>query len=302
MIVTPRMRFAILVAAPLLIAATLCAAVLVVGLYLSSPVPRSVGQIPPELPGATSVLIPSSSGSTIHGWWVPGHTPGGGAVILVHGVRADRRQMIRRAHFLQEHGFSALLFDQQAQGESPGQRITFGKLEALDSEAAVRFTRSRVPGERVGVVGVSLGGAAAVLAKAPLDIDALVLESVYPDIDAALANRLRSRLGPMLGPIATPILAPLFKLLLPPILGVTPAELRPIERIGSVTAPILIASGTQDEDTPLTEAQDLFDHARSPKLFWAVEGAAHVDLERFDPLAYWQVVLPFLTEHLQQQR
>jgi fermentation-respiration switch protein FrsA (DUF1100 family) len=294
-------RLPILLATPVILLALLCAAVLIVGLKLSSPAPATVGPIPPELPGATAVLFPSSSGSMIHGWWVPGRTPGGGIVILIHGVRANRLQMIRRAHTLQEHAFSALLFDLQAHGESPGQRITFGKLEALDVEAAVGFARSRLPGEHIGIIGVSLGGASAVLATPPLTIDALILEAVYPDIDAALANRLRAGLGPLIGPIATPILAPLFKLLLPPIIGVTPAELRPIDRIGSVTAPLLIASGDQDLSTPITEAQDLFDHAPPPKHFWQVHGAAHVDLERVDPPAYWQSVLPFLTEHLQQR-
>ena len=170
----------------------------------------------------------------------------------------------------------------------------------MDAEAALRITKSRLPGERIGVLGVSLGGAAAVLATPSLEVDAIVLESVFPDIDSALADRLRYRMGPLLGSIATPILAPLFKWLLPPILGVTPAELRPIDRIGALTAPILIASGIQDRDTPLAEAQDLFDQARPPKRFWPVQGAAHVDLEHFDPRTYWNVVLPFLTDHLQQ--
>jgi len=68
-----------------------------------------------------------------------------------------------------------------------------------------------------------------VLGPEPLEADALVLESVYPDIDAALANRLRAGLGRVAGPLLTPLLVPVFKLLLPPILGVTPDELRPID-------------------------------------------------------------------------
>ena len=149
--------------------------------------------------------------------------------MLMHGVRANRLRMVRCARALHEHGFAVLLFDLQAHGESPGRRITFGRLEALDAAVATRFVRSRLPGERVGAIGVSLGGAAAVLGPEPLEADALVLESVYPDIDAALANRLRAGLGRVAGPLLTPLLVPVFKLLLPPILGVTPDELRPID-------------------------------------------------------------------------
>jgi hypothetical protein len=36
-----------------------------------------------------------------------------------------------------------------------------------------------------------------------------------------------------------------------------------------------------------------------PKLFWAVQGAGHVDLEAYAPADYRRIVLPFLVEHLQ---
>ena len=82
---------------------------------------------------------------------------------MMHGVRANRMSMVERARILHASGFSVLLFDFQAHGESPGKRITFGYLEALDAEAAVAFVRQRLPGERIGAVGTSLGGAAALL-------------------------------------------------------------------------------------------------------------------------------------------
>ena len=281
----------------LLLAGGLCASVLAVGLRLSSPVPAAVGPPPAGLPGAEAVQIPSASGSLLQGWWIAG-SQGEGAVVLLHGVWSNRLSLVRRARLLREHGFAVLLFDLQAHGESRGGRITFGRLEALDAAAAVGFVRERRPGERVGAIGVSLGGAAALLGPAPLAVDALVLESVYPDIDAALANRLRRNLGPLLGPALTPLLAPLFTLLLPPVLGVRPDELRPIDRIGAAAAPLLIASGAVDDSTPIGEARNLFERAPAPKRFWPVPGAAHVDLERHDPDEYKRVVLPFLTQHL----
>ena len=288
-----------LAALGILLVAGPCAAVLAVGLKLSSPAPASIGSAPSTLPRAEAVEIRSGSGALVHGWWVPGTVPGGGAVVLVHGVWSNRLQMVPRAQVLHQHGFSVLLIDLQAHGESTGRRITFGKLEGLDEAAAVAFVRDRVPAERVGLIGVSLGGAAALLGPRTLPLEALVLESVYPDIDAALANRLRAGLGRVAGPLVTPLLTPAFEVLLPPILGVTPGELRPIDRVGSVRAPILILSGMEDDRTPPDETRALFDRASEPKQMWLVPGAAHVDLERHDPVAYWAHVLPFLQEHLQ---
>ena len=53
-----------------------------------------------------------------------------------------------------------LPFDSRAHGESGGERITFGYLESLDARAILGFLRRQMPGERVGMIGVSLGGAA----------------------------------------------------------------------------------------------------------------------------------------------
>jgi fermentation-respiration switch protein FrsA (DUF1100 family) len=276
----------------------LCVAVIAVGLRLSSPAPFAIGQPPSVLPGIETVEIPSASGTRLHGWWVPGSTVGGGTVVLMHGVRGSRLQMVDRARVLNEHGFSTLLFDFQASGESPGQRITFGKLEGLDAAAAVGFARARRPNERVGVIGASLGGAAALLGLKRLKLDAMVLESVYPDINSALSNRLRVNLGRVAGPLLTPVLTPAFTLLLPPILGVSPSELRPIDHVADAKVPILIASGAVDTYTPLTEAKELFDRATEPKQFWAVEGAGHFDLEQYDPVQYWKIILPFLDRYL----
>jgi len=279
--------------------AGLIGAVLLAGLLLSAPSRAALGPPPDSLSSAEPVGIPSASGSLLQGWWLPGRR-GAGAVVLMHSVHGNRLGMVRRARLLADRGTAVLLFDFQAHGKSEGRRITFGKLEALDAAAAVHFARDRAPGERVGALGISLGGAAALLGPAPLDVDALVLESVYPDIDAALANRLRAALGSIVGPVAAPVLAPLFKLLLPPILGMRPAELRPVDRIGEVRAPVLVAAGTADDRTTLAESQDLFAHVRAPGTFWPVPGARHEDLQRFDPVEHERVVLAFLDLHLRQ--
>lgn len=203
-------------------AGALLAAVVAAGLYLSRPAPAQIGPPPDSLPGGETVAIASASGATLRGWWVPAAVSGQdgakrGGVVLMHGVRANRLQMLERARVLHDQGYAVLLFDFQAHGESTGARITFGKLESVDAAAAVQFMRARE--SRVAAIGVSLGGAAALVGVDPLAVDALVLGSVYPDIGAALSNRLRVQLGPF-GPVAAPALAQLFEAILPPILGV----------------------------------------------------------------------------------
>ena len=266
-------------------------AVVASGLYLARPASRPIGPPPPDLLAET-VAIPSPSGSTLGGWLVRG-SAGQGAVLLLHGVRADRRMMIARLRFLSESGYTALAIDFQAHGESSGRIITFGYREAMDARAARSYLSAAAPGERVGVIGVSLGGAAALLGPEPLPADALILESVYPDIDAAIANRMVRRFGP-----AGYGLARLYVRLMPLALPMRAADLRPIDRIGAVRAPLLVMAGTADLHTTLAESEALFERAPAPKLFWPVEGAGHVDLAAYRPEDYRRRVLDFLDAHL----
>src|SRR6266404_4832095 len=93
---------------------------------------------------------------SIPGWWVDRGSKSP-VVLLLHGIRADRLAMVSRAQLLMRHGFSVLLIDLQAQGETPGEGITLWFRESADVVAARDWIRSRVPGRRIGVIGESLG-------------------------------------------------------------------------------------------------------------------------------------------------
>ena len=267
------------------------AATWIAGSILTAAAPQTVGQIPSDLKG-TNVEFRSSSGALIHGWFIPGE-PGKGAVILMHGVRSNRLSVLDRARFLSRAGFSVLLFDFQAHGDSSGERITFGYLESRDAQSAVNFLKQSRPGERIGIVGISMGGAATILATPPLPVDAIVLEMVYPTIEEAVGDRLAIRLGQW-SKHFTSLLTWQLKLRI----NVSTADLRPIDRIGTVNAPKLFIVGSEDQHTTLAESRRLFESAPAPKELWIVEGASHTDLHRVMPLEYESRVTHFFQNYL----
>ena len=266
----------------------------VAGGELSAPVPRSIGSPPPSL-GGQDVVFTSGSGSSVHGWFVRCES-GQGAVLLLHGVRGDRRDMQSRAEFLHARRYSVLLIDFQAHGESPGAQITFGARESLDVTAALINLQRWVPGEPIGVIGVSLGAAAFVLAENRPAVNAVVLESMYPTVEQAVSDRLRLHLGPV-----GPMLAPLLLVQIRPRLGIGIDQLRPIDRVGAIGAPVFILSGTLDQHTSIGEARALFAAASKPKDFWAVEGAAHVNLHNYAKEEYERRVLSFLETNMKRR-
>ena len=259
-----------------------------IGWVLSKPMPAPVGEPPADLQ-ATAITFPSQSGSVVHGWLSPG-TRGGGAVLLLPGVRESRIAMRDRARMLHRAGYATLAIDFQATGESAGDAITFGWRERLDVLAAIAMLRRTLPGEPIAAIGTSLGGAAALLAAPDLQLDALVVEAVYPSFQKAVENRIRIRLGS-----AGAWLAPLLVLQLRPRLGVGAENLRPVDRIGLVRCPVMVIGGSTDRHTTLTDTQQLFAAARAPKELWIVDGQAHVNFHAAVPDDYQRRVLDFLT-------
>ncbi len=284
-----RRRLAIGMLAAALAAAGLAgAAAWWMGGSIGAPVPATLG---PPPPGYAALRLASGSGAELRGWLAEPR-PGAPAVLLLHPFRSNRRSMLGRAEFLRAAGYAVLLIDFQAHGESTGERMSFGHLEARDARAALE--RLRAGGRRVAALGTSLGGAAVLLAEPPLDLDALVVEAVYPTIEEAVRNRLEVRLGRLGRPFA-PLLAAQIR----PRLGIPASRLRPIEGVRNLRAPLLLVAGTRDRRTPLAESRRLFAEAPEPKQLWEIEGARHQDFHRFAGPEYERRILGFLAPHLE---
>jgi len=240
---------------------------------------------------AQAVSIPNAA-HRIAGWWVDQGAVSP-VILLLHAVRTDRSSMVSRAQLLMRHGFSVLLIDLQAHGETPGKAITLGLRESADVGAARDWIKRTAPGRRIGVIGCSMGGAAVLLGPQPSGFNAVVLEAVYPRISRAVENRIRIRVGPL-----APLLTPLLLMQLPMRLHITSSQLEPIRSIGLLGAPLLLVAGSKDEHTTLAESQELFAAAAAPKSLWIVDGARHEDLLAYDPRGYDAHVVEFLIETL----
>jgi len=83
--------------------------------------------------------------------------------------------------------------------------------------------------------------------------------------------------------------------------GVTEGELRPIDRIALLHAPLLLLAGTADPYTPIVEAESLYARAPAPKDYWAVQGAGHEDLYAYDTAEYERRVGAFLVRALRAE-
>lgn len=262
------------------------------GNSLTSPVPAIVGSCSSDI-ACENVEFASESGSNIKGWFLKGQE-NKGVVVIMHGLRSNRLNLIERTKFLHNAGYSVLAFDFQGSGESIGKQLTFGYLESRDANASLKFIKQKLPNEKVGVLGISMGGAAFLLQKETEKADALILEMVYPTIQKAIENRLNLWIFN-----GAEYLSPLMTQQFPIRLGVSVDELRPLDKIKSVTCPTFVIAGENDHHTTLAESRQLFDTANQPKELWIVPQAEHGDLHKISPKEYEEKVLGFFQKTLQ---
>mgnify|MGYP002831275727 CR=1 FL=1 len=250
---------------------------------------RPVGPAPSDLPAEAVTM--SGVWGDLSGWRI-GDVDGRSCVLLLHGIGGDRRDMLSRGRMLYEAGYGVLALDQQGHGESDGAAVAFGARARWDAVTGVTALRGWGC-SRVGVLGVSMGGAAALLAGEELDADAVIVEQVYATLEEAADARLTQNVG-----VAGPLLRRLLLLQLGPRLGLAATDVRPIEHIDAIHAPILVMAGERDWRAPPEAAQRLAEAATSPTELWIVPEAGHESLHHRQGAAYEERVLRFLGKWL----
>jgi pimeloyl-ACP methyl ester carboxylesterase len=262
---------------------------LYVGHQLVAPVPRVIGPPPASLGGET-VKFRSGSGSEIVGWLTE-NKGAKGSILLLHAIRADRRSMQDRAKFLHAMGYNTLCMDFQAHGESFGDHITLGYLEAMDAAAGVAYLRSRHDSLPVAVIGTSLGGAAALMATYEQAPEAMVVEAVFGDAEVAVGNRLDMRFGE-----CGRLLSPLLTWQIQPLLGIELDSINTVRAAAKVKNPVFVIYGREDRHARPAESKSIYKAIKEPKEIWEISGAAHVDLHRFAGAEYEKRVGDFIAK------
>ena len=114
-----------------------------------------------------TVAFATTDGHRLTGWYVP--STNRAAVILYPGVGATQRH----ARMLIDHGYGVLLVDHRGYGDSGGEPNSWGWGGEHDIHGAVAFLqqRSDVDPDRIGALGLSVGGE--VLLHAAADNDGL---------------------------------------------------------------------------------------------------------------------------------
>jgi len=246
-----------------------------------------------------AVRFPSEDGTGLAGWHVD--RGAGATIILCHGWPGSKDDMRGLGESLARCGFNVLAFDFRGWGGSDPGPVTLGYREALDVAGAVRFVTAQQggPAQRIGVFGLSMGAAAAILAAAARpEIGAVVADSSYARLDHAV----RHIYGGLWGAAAPLFYAPTCWLG-EHLMGTALRDVSPLGAIGQIQPrPLLLIHGAQDRLIDPSDAQALLRRAGDPKDLWLVEGADHAEARPTAAGEYDARVAGFFRQHLGGRR
>lgn len=245
------------------------------------------------------VIFSTVDGHQLHGWFLPRPSKRE-AVIVMHGYRGNRSQVLGLSTKLWDAGFNVFLFDFRGRGASTPAPISMGLWEVEDLAAAIDVVEQRVPEAVIGLLGFSMGAVVALLAGNDNRVRAIVADSAFASQRAVLEHVATQDAkqylrGAVSGRRFLSAIEWWHKRLGKPGFD----EIAPEASIDQLDGrPVLFIHGGRDGLVPIEQAQRLVELATEPKEAWFVEDAYHCGAYFVDRADYTRRVRAFFRRTL----
>jgi fermentation-respiration switch protein FrsA (DUF1100 family) len=206
------------------------------------------------LPEATEVALTTADGAQIHAWHVPPRDDKP-VILYFHGNGGSLPHRVERFRRLIEAGIGLVAVEYRGYGGNAGSPSERGLI--ADAEAGYAFATTLYPPSRLVVWGESLGSGVAVALAAEKPVGRVILEAPFTSAAAVGAQHYWYL----------------------PVRLLMSDQFRSDERIGKVTAPLLILHGLRDQVVPYAMGEHLFDLANQPKHIARFLDGGHEDLD-----------------------
>ncbi len=216
-------------------------------------------------------------------------------MLLVHGFHGrPQGDFAGVTKFYHKMGFNVLWVDDRAHGKSEGNWLGFSWLDRLD---VVAWCRELVllfgPGAKIVLHGVSMGGAAVMMASGEEDlpkevagiIDDCGFTTALEEVRHVFPDTFRLLRGPVF----------FFSTLASKIkFGYYLSESSSLKQLQKNERPILFIHGGADDFVPTRMVHELYEATKGPRRLYIAEGAGHALSYARDPERYEREVLDFL--------
>lgn len=219
---------------------------------------------------AEDVRFHAPDGVELAGWWFD-RTDSELVVIVCHGHRSNKSEMLGLGPGLWRAGHTVLAFDFRGCGESADGPQSLAFHEQRDLSAAIDLAGSRRPDAKVVLVGFSMGASTALLCAADDPrVAAVVLDSPFATMSDVVVTAYRKYRLPGVA------LLPVADLVNRLRYGYAFAHVRPIDAIERIPPrPIMLLHGTADRIIPYGHAEQLLEAAGGAVELVTFVGADH---------------------------
>lgn len=223
------------------------------------------------------VSLNAQDGIRLSAWLIEPANTNHNAVLLLHGLGDNRIGMIGYADLLLHHGYTVLMPDARAHGQSEGALATYGLRERQDIRDWARWLQTTARPNCIYGFGESMGAAQLLQA---LNHDklfcAVAAESPFSNFREIGYDRVGQffHTGPWLG-----------RTLLRPVIevaflysrwkyGLDLQKVSPEQAAASTSVPVFLIHGQVDRNIPVRHARRI--HALAPRVtLWEVPNADH---------------------------
>jgi uncharacterized protein len=244
-------------------------------------------------PNSTTVTILAHDGAVLSASWLQSSRTNGDCVVVLHGIGDSRLGVARFAPMLLNQGYSVLLPDSRAHGQSGGRFVTYGLLEKYDVIDWANWMK-RAGYRKLYALGESLGGAVLIESAAIQPIfSAIVAESPYADFrqvseyHVAASGRVPPVVARLIVAGTLTYAAWVYRLDL--------WRVSPVESIVRASTPILLIHGLDDTRTPPYNSVRLAE-ANPGNSLWLVPKAQHTEASLAEPEEFRKRVLSWFAQ------
>ena len=206
------------------------------------------------LPEAEAVPLTASDGVHVLAWHVAPRDDKP-VILYFHGNGGSLRYRVERFRKLIADGIGLVALEYRGYGGLGGNPSEHGLI--ADAEAAYAFAAARYQVAQIVLWGESLGSGVAVALAAEKPVGRVILEAPFTSAAAVASARYWYF----------------------PVRLLMKDQFRSDERIGKVTAPLLILHGVHDQIIPYAMGERLFDLANKPKHIARFLDGGHEDLD-----------------------
>lgn len=239
------------------------------------------------------VYIKSKDGLKLHATYFPNGNEKKVAICF-HGYTSEgMKDYIALSGYYLKNGYSMLLVDERAHGQSEGEYIGFGCLDRVDALDWINFIIDKC-GDAVQILlhGTSMGGATVLMTSGlelPEQVKGIISDCAFTSPKYVFTHVLHS----MYHLPAFPVIQ-VANIMNSKKAGYGMDECNAAREVRKAKVPILLIHGDSDSFVPSAMCDEIYENCASPKKKLIIKGAAHAESYYVDTESYEKALNDFI--------